>query len=109
MKQRWRKSVYVTAIVVLVLLPLAYAGYEEDVHESIFLVRPENQYIVPRTIPTYLSSEDLTFFACTEYDNTPIRLSVLCTDNNNFLDVGARKWGPDFPAQWDPKLGIHVT
>lgn len=71
------------------------AEYEENIREGIYVIEPENQYRSQRTVPTLLQSEDLTFFACIEYDDTPVRLSVLCTDDNNFRDVDAIQWGPD--------------
>lgn len=87
-----RSFVYVFLTLVL-LVPFVFAAYEEPVREDIFLVRPTNQYLLQVTPPTYLSTEDLTFYACIEYDNTPVRLSVLCNDNNDFVDVPATKWG----------------
>ncbi len=30
-------------------------------------------------------------------------------ERNQLLDMGGSPLGFDFPAQWDPKLGIHVT
>ncbi len=77
------------------IVPLVSAGYEESIREGIFLVEPDNQYRVDRTIPTYLSSEDLTFFACIEYDDVPLRLSLLCSDDNNFVDISAVRWGSE--------------
>ncbi len=94
-----RKSTLVQVLVLLLVgiavVPLVFAGYEENVAEGIYLVRPENSYLAERVIPTYLSSEDLTFFACIEADNTPVRLSVLCEDDNNFIDVTAVAWGTE--------------
>lgn len=82
-------------LLALLLLPLVLAAYEESVAEGIYLVRPENTYIEETTLPTYLSSEDLTFFACIEVDDTPVRLSLLCEDDNNFVDVHATQWGTE--------------
>jgi hypothetical protein len=73
----------------------ATAVYEENVREGIFVIQPENQYLAPRTLPTLLQSEDLAFFACIEDDDTPVRLSVLCSDNNNFRDIDAIPWGSE--------------
>jgi hypothetical protein len=72
-----------------------YAEYEETVHEGIFLVRPDNVYVPERQVPAYLYGEDLTFFACIEYDDVPARLSLLCNADNNFLDVPAVPWGDE--------------
>jgi len=89
--------VFVIALLscILVSLPTAFAEYEENIREGIYVVEPANRYRSERTVPTLLQSEDLTFFACIEYEDTPVRLSVLCTDDNNFRDVDAVQWGPD--------------
>ncbi len=76
-------------------VPFVVATYEESIREGIYVVQPDNQYRAERVVPSLLQNEDLTFFACIEYDDTPVRLSVLCTDDNNFRDVDAVKWGPD--------------
>jgi hypothetical protein len=90
-KKRWMVYVLLASL----LIPFVYAEYEDNIHEAIFLVRPDNTYITETSIPTYLSSEDLTFFACVEAEDTPVRLSVLCKDDNNFIDVAAYRWGPE--------------
>jgi hypothetical protein len=105
-----KRCTYIGVIIALLLVPFVLAEYEENIHEGIFLVRPENTYLSETVVPTYLSSEDLTFFACIEYDDTPVRLSVLCAENSNFVDVSATRWGEencfigsvnldDFPCQ----------
>lgn len=77
------------------LLPAALATleYEENIREQIFLVRPDNEFIPETTLPTYLANEDLIFFACLEEEGIPLRLSVVCRDNNEFQDIRAYKWG----------------
>ncbi|MFT4250309.1 MAG: hypothetical protein ACMXYD_03030 [Candidatus Woesearchaeota archaeon] len=85
----------ITIILLLALsTPLVIATYEENIREGIYLVRPDNEYIQEETIPTYLENEDLTFFACIEEQDTPLRLSILCEDTNEFADIPAYKWGP---------------
>jgi len=60
--------------------------------EGIYLYRPGTKYIQDSySIPEYLSIEDLTFFTCIEED-TLVKSSVLCIDNNNFEDVTVTKW-----------------
>ncbi len=86
---------FLLLLTTILTIPDVQAAYEESIREGIFLVEPENQYRVERTVPTYLSSEDLTFFACIEYDDIPIRLSLLCSDDNNFIDISAIKWGTE--------------
>lgn len=90
-----RGRVLLFALLTVLLLWPAQAKYEENIHEGIFLVRPDNSYIPERTIPSYLSGEDLTFFACVEYQDVPVRLSLLCEENSNFLDVQATPWGTE--------------
>ncbi len=81
-------------IILLLSIPFTLASYEANIREDIFLVRPDNPYIINDPQPTYLENEDLIFFACLEQQNTPVRLSVLCQDTNEFVDVQARRFGP---------------
>ncbi len=78
----------------VLLLPTAIASYEANIREDIFLVRPDNEYVINDPFPTYLENEDLIFFACLETTNVPLRLSVLCQDTNEFVDVQAWQFGP---------------
>jgi hypothetical protein len=89
-KKRW----WLLAVFLLLATPVA-ALYEGSVYEDIFLVRPDNEYIPESIVPVYLSSEDLTFYACVEQDDVPVRLSVLCKENNDFIDVETQKWGTE--------------
>ncbi len=91
-----RKEVSIVLALAAMLLLAGLAGaYEYPIKEGIFLVRPDNSFIDSTGIPHYLQNEDLIFFACLEKTGIPIHLSVLCTDNNQFEDVQAYRWGPD--------------
>lgn len=91
------QAVRTTILVALILIGATFvsANYEENIREGIFLVRPDSEHLANHDFPTYLENEDLTFFACIEQQDTPIRLSFLCEDTNEFADVQAYKWGPD--------------
>lgn len=93
------KEVRALAFVALLALiaPAVLAGsYEEVIRQDIFLVRPDNEYLPEEPVtPTYLQEEDLTFFGCIDEKDTPLRLSVVCEDTNEFLDVDAYGWGPE--------------
>ena len=88
----------VSAVILITLFTLlapTTLAYEENIREGIFLVRPDNEFIPETTTPTYLQEEDLTFFACTEQDSSAVRLSVICQDTNEFIDLETQRWGPD--------------
>ena len=69
-------------------------AYEENIAEGIFLVRPQNQYLLDTNPPSYLVDEDIVFFGCSEQTETPLRLSIICEDTNEFKDVMSHRWGP---------------
>jgi len=73
-------------------LPVASGqSYEEGIH----LIRPEGGYIIGGyTFPEFLSVEDITFISCTEID-LPLKSSLLCLDNNNFIDLDSYRWTDD--------------
>jgi len=74
--------------ILMIIGSLGAIAYEE----GIYLYRPGTKYIQDSySIPEYLSIEDLTFFTCIEED-TLVKSSVLCVDNNNFEDVVVTKW-----------------
>ena len=94
MKNYKEVSAVLLILLTTLLVPSALA-YEENIREAIFLVRPDNEYLTQATTPAYLQEEDLTFFACTEQTTQPLRLSVICQDTNEFVDLEATRWGPD--------------
>ncbi len=84
-------------LAILILLALAFPVYaqEPDYEEGIHFIRPVDGYIISDyTIPEFLSVEDVYVLACTEGDY-PIKTSLLCLDNNNFVDLNNYKWTPD--------------
>jgi hypothetical protein len=87
-----KKGVGVALAAVFLVLSLSSVfAYEEGIH----FIRPEDGYILTDySFPEFLSVEDITFIACTE-DDLPLKSSLLCLDNNNFVDLDTYKWTDD--------------
>ncbi len=82
-------------ILTFIMLSLVVAAQEPKYEEGIHLLRPDTGYISKdTTFPEYLSVEDIQFLSCTEVDY-PLKVSLLCLNNNNFVDLETYKWTED--------------
>ncbi len=86
-------------LLLLLILPsaLAIGSYENTIRTDIFVMRPDSQYIDSTGIPPeFISIEDLYFYGCLpDQDDIPIRLSVYCRENNEFVDLETYQWGEE--------------
>lgn len=87
-----RLSFFMLVLLGMLYLMLPCAVSEPYYEEGIHLVRPESGYMATDYYyPVYIEIEDLVFLTCTEH-NLPVRASLLCLDNNNFVDLPTYRW-----------------
>lgn len=83
-------------IALVFLLSLSVQGaFALTYTEGIHLVRPDSEYIfTDYATAEYLSVEDIFFVSCIEED-VALRNSLLCLDDNSFVDLDATSWSDD--------------